>query len=167
MKRQHAIRRPGIRYRLALITAVAAGAVMLAFCIPLALFVRTVAYDRAIDAAELQARSLAAELAAVGNPAAIGASPGGPTAPRPAGPPSIWPTASSRRARPPGEGHSAAGPGWPPGDHRRSRRRPRGLGTRPRHGAAQAVMVQCRPARWPGEWPGHGCCCSAAERCSC
>src|SRR5215472_16061428 len=36
---------------------------MLAFCLPLAFFVRTVAYDRAIDAAELQARSLAAELA--------------------------------------------------------------------------------------------------------
>jgi signal transduction histidine kinase len=55
--------RPRIRRRLALIAAVATGTVMLAFCVPLAFFVRTVAYDRAIDAAELQARSLAAELA--------------------------------------------------------------------------------------------------------
>ena len=64
-------RRPRIRRRLALIAAVATGTVMLAFCIPLAFFVRSVAYDRAIDAAELQARSLAAELAGVHNVAAI------------------------------------------------------------------------------------------------
>jgi signal transduction histidine kinase len=63
--------RPRIRRRLALIAAVATGAVMLAFCIPLAFFVRTVAYDRAIDAAELQARSLAAELSGVHGQVAI------------------------------------------------------------------------------------------------
>lgn len=57
--------RPRIRRRLALIATAATGTVMLAFCVPLAFFVRTVAYDRAIDAAELQARSLAAELAGV------------------------------------------------------------------------------------------------------
>jgi signal transduction histidine kinase len=65
-------RRPRIRRRLALIAAVATGTVMLAFCIPLAFFVRSVAYDRAVDNAELQARSLAAELAGVHDPAAIG-----------------------------------------------------------------------------------------------
>ncbi len=63
--------RPRIRRRLALIAAVATGTVMLAFCVPLAFFVRTVAYDRAIDAAELQARSLAAELAGVTSQATI------------------------------------------------------------------------------------------------
>jgi len=42
--------------------AAVTGAVVLAFCIPLSLFIRSVAYDRAIDGAELQARSLAAEL---------------------------------------------------------------------------------------------------------
>jgi len=57
--------RPRIRRRLALIAAAATGTVMLAFCVPLAFFVRTVAYDRAIDAAELQARSLGAELSGV------------------------------------------------------------------------------------------------------
>jgi two-component system, OmpR family, KDP operon response regulator KdpE len=65
-------RRPRIRRRLAVITAVVTGTVVLAFCIPLAFFVRAIAYDRAIDAAELQARSLAAELVAVRDPAAIG-----------------------------------------------------------------------------------------------
>jgi signal transduction histidine kinase len=65
-------RRPRIRRRLALIAAIATGTVMLAFCVPLAFFVRSVAYDRAVDAAELQARSLAAELASVRDPAAIG-----------------------------------------------------------------------------------------------
>ena len=64
-------RRPRIRRRLAVITAVVTGTVVLAFCIPLAFFVRAIAYDRAIDAAELQARSLAAELVAVRDPAAI------------------------------------------------------------------------------------------------
>jgi signal transduction histidine kinase len=39
--------------------------VVLAFCIPLAFYVRNVAYDRAIDSAELQARSLAATLEGV------------------------------------------------------------------------------------------------------
>ena len=65
-------RRPRIRRRLALIAAIATGTVMLAFCVPLAFFVRSVAYDRAVDAAELQARSLAAELASVRDTAAIG-----------------------------------------------------------------------------------------------
>ncbi len=50
---------------MALIAAIATGTVMLVFCVPLALYVRTNAYDRAVDGAELQARSLAAELAAV------------------------------------------------------------------------------------------------------
>jgi signal transduction histidine kinase len=56
---------------MALITAIAAGTVMLVFCVPLALYVRTNAYDRAIDGAELQARPLAAELATVRDKAAI------------------------------------------------------------------------------------------------
>src|SRR5215469_2510484 len=56
-------RRPRIRRRLALISAVATSTVMLAFCIPLSFVVRSLAYDRAIDTAELQARTLAAELA--------------------------------------------------------------------------------------------------------
>jgi signal transduction histidine kinase len=64
-------RRPRIRRRLALIAAVATGTVMLAFCIPLAFFVRSVAYDRAVDGAELQARSLAAQLAGAHDRAAI------------------------------------------------------------------------------------------------
>ena len=64
--------RPRIRRRLALIAAIATGTVMLAFCLPLAFFVRSVAYDRAVDAAELQARSLAAELASVHDAAVIG-----------------------------------------------------------------------------------------------
>jgi signal transduction histidine kinase len=63
--------RPRIRRRLALIAAAATGTVMLAFCVPLAFFVRTVAYDRAIDAAELQARSLGAELSGVRDLATI------------------------------------------------------------------------------------------------
>jgi len=42
-------------------------AVVLAFCIPLSLYIRSVAYDRAVDGADLQARSLAAELALVDN----------------------------------------------------------------------------------------------------
>jgi hypothetical protein len=72
MKALRPARRPRIRRRLALIAAIATGTVMLAFCVPLALFVRSVAYDRAVDAAELQARSLAAELASVCDAAAIG-----------------------------------------------------------------------------------------------
>lgn len=72
MKDLRSARRPRIRRRLALIAAIATGTVMLAFCIPLAFFVRSVAYDRAVDAAELQARSLAAELASVRDTAAIG-----------------------------------------------------------------------------------------------
>lgn len=72
MTAQRAARRPRIRRQLALIAAIATGTVMLAFCIPLAFFVRSVTYDRAIDGAELQARSLAAELAGVHGRAAIG-----------------------------------------------------------------------------------------------
>ena len=64
-------KRPRIRRRLALIATVTTSTVMLAFCVPLAFFVRSVAYDRAIDAAELEARSLAAELTGVHDPAAI------------------------------------------------------------------------------------------------
>jgi signal transduction histidine kinase len=44
---------------------------MLAFCIPLSFVVRSLAYDRAIDTAELEARTLAAELATADNEAAI------------------------------------------------------------------------------------------------
>jgi signal transduction histidine kinase len=47
---------------LAIMTAAVTTTVVLAFCIPLAFYVRNVAYDRAIDSAELQARSLAASL---------------------------------------------------------------------------------------------------------
>ena len=145
MKRQHTIRRPGIRYRLALITAVAAGAVMLAFCIPLALFVRTVAYDRAIDAAELQARSLAAELAAVGNPAAIGRIAGRANSAAPS-PATVYL----------GNGHTA-GPGHPARDIPPLVRAGHPATTRAAgggrqiwepvrgHGAAQTVMVQVPP----------------------
>ena len=50
---------------MALIAAIATGTVILVFCVPLALYVRTNAYDRAVDGAELQARSLAAELITV------------------------------------------------------------------------------------------------------
>ncbi|HXP21888.1 MAG TPA: HAMP domain-containing sensor histidine kinase [Streptosporangiaceae bacterium] len=60
-----AARRPRIRRRLALIAATATGTVLLAFCLPLAIFVRNVAYDRAIDSAELDARALAAELVGI------------------------------------------------------------------------------------------------------
>jgi signal transduction histidine kinase len=65
------VRRPRIRRRLALIAAIATGTVMLAFCIPLALYVRTDAYDRAVDGAQLQARSLAAELSTVRDRAGV------------------------------------------------------------------------------------------------
>jgi signal transduction histidine kinase len=56
------IGRGRIRPRLAILTAAVTTTVVLAFCIPLAFYVRNVAYDRAIDSAELQARSLAASL---------------------------------------------------------------------------------------------------------
>jgi signal transduction histidine kinase len=56
------IGRGRIRPRLAIMTAAVTTTVVLAFCIPLAFYVRNVAYDRAIDSAELQARSLAASL---------------------------------------------------------------------------------------------------------
>jgi signal transduction histidine kinase len=56
---------------MALMAAVVTGAVVLAFCIPLSLFVRSVAYDRAVDGADLQARTLAAELATVTSQATI------------------------------------------------------------------------------------------------
>jgi len=39
-------RRAQIRRRLAVISAIATGTVMLAFCLPLAFYVRSVAYDR-------------------------------------------------------------------------------------------------------------------------
>jgi len=44
---------------------------MLAFCIPLSFVVRSLAYDRAIDTAEVEARTLAAELATAHDAAAI------------------------------------------------------------------------------------------------
>ena len=56
---------------MAFMAAVVTGAVVLAFCIPLAVFVRSVAYDRAIDNADLEARSLAAELSMVNSAAAL------------------------------------------------------------------------------------------------
>jgi CHASE2 domain-containing sensor protein len=49
-------RHPRIRRRLALVAAVVTAAVVLAFCVPLAIFVRSVAYDRAVDSAELEAQ---------------------------------------------------------------------------------------------------------------
>src|SRR5215467_15652982 len=70
-QRPRARRRPRIRRRLALISAVATGTVMLAFCIPLSFVVRSLAYDRAIDTAELESRTLAAELATAHDAAAI------------------------------------------------------------------------------------------------
>ena len=70
-RRPRARRRPRIRRRLALISAVATGTVMLAFCIPLSFVVRSLAYDRAIDTAELEARTLAAELATADDVAAV------------------------------------------------------------------------------------------------
>lgn len=63
---------PRIRRRLALITATVTATVLLAFCLPLAVFVRNVAYDRAIDAAEQDCRALAAELAGIRGQAAAG-----------------------------------------------------------------------------------------------
>ncbi len=51
--------------------AVVTGTVVVAFCIPLTLFITSVANDRAIDGAELEARSLAAELTAVSDHATI------------------------------------------------------------------------------------------------
>jgi len=63
--------RPRIRRRLALNATIATGTVMLAFCIPLAFFVRNVAYDRAIDGAEVGAHALAAELANVSGTANV------------------------------------------------------------------------------------------------
>ena len=44
---------------------------MLAFCIPLSFVVRSLAYDRAIDTAELEARTLAAELGTANDAAAV------------------------------------------------------------------------------------------------
>ena len=70
-RRPSSRRRPRIRRRLALISAVATSTVMLAFCIPLSFVVRSLAYDRAIDTAELQARTLAAELATADDVAAV------------------------------------------------------------------------------------------------
>lgn len=64
-------RRAQIRRRLAVISAIATGTVMLAFCLPLAFYVRSVAYDRAVDGAELEARALAAELANIKGVAVI------------------------------------------------------------------------------------------------
>jgi signal transduction histidine kinase len=58
-------RRPRIRRRLGVLAAAVTTAVVLAFCIPLAVYVRSVAYDRGVDSAELLARSLAAELVTV------------------------------------------------------------------------------------------------------
>jgi len=56
---------------MAFMAAVVTATVVLAFCIPLSLFVRSVAYDRAIDGAELEARSLAAELLTVSDRATV------------------------------------------------------------------------------------------------
>jgi signal transduction histidine kinase len=62
---------PRIRRLLGLLAAAVTTAVLLAVCIPLAVFVRTVAYDRAIDSAELQARTLAAQLVDVRDRATV------------------------------------------------------------------------------------------------
>ena len=60
-----------MRRRLALLAAAVTSAVVLAFCLPLAFVVRTLAYDRGLNAAELQARTLAVVLATVNNPNTI------------------------------------------------------------------------------------------------
>jgi signal transduction histidine kinase len=71
MTSRRAHQRGRIRPKLAVLTAAVTSAVVLAFCVPLAVYVRNVAYDRAIDSAELQARSLAAALDGVDSPAGI------------------------------------------------------------------------------------------------
>ena len=62
MARARSRSRARIRRKMAFMAAVVTGTVVLAFCIPLALYVRSVAYDRAVDGADVEARSLAAEL---------------------------------------------------------------------------------------------------------
>ena len=71
MRRGRTPRRGRIRPRLAVTAAAVTTAVVLAFCIPLAFYVRNVAYDRAIDSAELEARSLAAALDGVNGTNAV------------------------------------------------------------------------------------------------
>jgi len=64
-------RRQGIRRRLATLVALVTIAVVLLFCIPLAFYIRSIAYDRAIDSAELQAHSIAAVLAPIDETASV------------------------------------------------------------------------------------------------
>jgi signal transduction histidine kinase len=61
-----------MRRRLAATAAAVTATVVLAFSVPLALVVRVVARDRAMHAAELESRSLAAVLAATSDPAVLG-----------------------------------------------------------------------------------------------
>ena len=51
--------------------AIVTTTVVVAFCVPLAVFMSSVAYDRAVDSAELQSRSLAAELVAAHDVATV------------------------------------------------------------------------------------------------
>jgi signal transduction histidine kinase len=60
-----------MRRRLAATAAAVTATVVLAFSVPLALVVRVVARDRAVHAAELESRSLAAVLAATRDPAVL------------------------------------------------------------------------------------------------
>jgi len=60
-----------VRRRLAVTAAAVTAMVVLAFCVPLALVVRVVAHDRAMHAAELESRSLAAVLAGTRDPAVL------------------------------------------------------------------------------------------------
>ena len=60
-----------MRRRLARTAAAVTGMVVLAFCLPLALVVRMVAHDRAVHAAELESRSLAAVLTGTRDPAVL------------------------------------------------------------------------------------------------
>ena len=61
-----------MRRRLTLTAAALTSAVVLSFCVPLALVVRYLAIQRAVDSAELESRSLAAVLATIHDPVVIG-----------------------------------------------------------------------------------------------
>ena len=132
MRTGRAPRRGRIRPRLAVTAAAVTTAVVLAFCIPLAFYVRNVAYDRAIDSAELEARSLAAALDGVNGTNAVARLLRGADAA--AATPALVVLSSgqvmggvvqaSRRRSP-------ARPPRSPGDGGRAGRRPPAMGTRP------------------------------------
>ena len=56
---------------MATMAALVTGTVVLAACIPLTVFITSVAFDRAIDGAEIEVRSLAAELSVAGDSATV------------------------------------------------------------------------------------------------